>query len=159
MPTPTSTNRLMDGVMQQLQDVLPGLVATAGLDPIKEFLDYDPPVPIPNKAPQVWVDLPQDRRSGDGERGATLKKYSHEPTFLVSVTSAGHDASAAVRKLRGYVDLIRQCLEGNQTLDGNTLWVRWVATDYSPNMGRDGHLFKEAMLTFDLNRRTTIGED
>jgi len=155
----TPTDDLVQALVARLQDALPALVAAEGLKPLTAFLNHDPGVPTPAKAPLAWVDISGDRRSTDARRGATVHKYSHQTTFLVGVTSSGPDPGEAARHLRKYVDLARRCLEGDQTAGGNALWVEWQGTDYSPNMGGNSiALFKEAVLTFDLNYRTRIGQ-
>lgn len=150
---------LVSAAVQRLRAALPELIAAQdGLPEIAEILDYDPGFLDPTKAPQIWVECESDRRSDAGGRGGTLHKYSHNPVLLVAVTSAGEEPSIAMSRLRQYVGLIRRCMEGDQTLLGNALWVRWMSTNSTPNMSKSG-LFKESILTFDVNRRTRIGED
>ncbi|MFN3652227.1 MAG: hypothetical protein ACK47B_21830 [Armatimonadota bacterium] len=153
----TPTDDLVETITAYLAAALPAELAAEGLPAVKEFLNHDPALLVLTKAPQVWVDVPADERSSAAERGATLHKYSHETTILVAITGAGPDAQTAIRHLRKSADLIRKVLEGNQTLSGLTLWVRWLRTDYSVNMGAQTSLFKEATLTFDINRRTKPG--
>lgn len=155
----TSTQALVAAIDARLQAALPALLAAAGLPAILEFLDYDPAIPQPAKAPQVWIDVPNETRSDDERRGATLGKYATNRVVYVTVTAAGPDPSTAAKQLRGTADMIRQCLEGDQTAGETSLWVRWTRTDYSPNFAQGSNLYKEACLTFDVPKRTQIGTD
>ena len=159
MPTPTTpTNAVVAAVVDRLESALPALVAAKGLPAITEFLDYDPALPQPAKAPQVWVDLPEESRSEQPRMGASVGAIAQMRTVLVGVTAAGQDASLAVGHLRAYADLIRQCLEGDPTMGGEAAWAKWQRTNFSPSFAQGNHLFKEAVLTFELPRRVRRGE-
>ena len=153
-------DELVQAVKARLESALPAVLAAAGLPPVTEFLDYDPGLPVATKAPQVWVDLPEDNRSADSSRGATLQKYSHKPSVMVGVSGAGNNPSLASRQLRQLVGHIRQVLEAEPTLGGTVLWVRWIGTSYTPNVSKNPTgLFKLAGLFFDINYRTRYGQE
>lgn len=158
----TSSQTILAAALAQLVAVLPGLVAAQSLPAALEFLDYEPDANLGllvSKAPQVWVSLEGDSRSGEAGRGATLHKYSHNLTLAVGVTAAAADPSAANARLYGYADVIRDCMESKQALSPGVLWVRWMRTDYTPPIKESTRMYREALLTFDINRRTRIGED
>lgn len=160
MPTPTSSVRLVTAVHARLAASLPALITAQEMPVPTEILDYHPGLISLAKAPQCWVDLAQDKRSDDPDRGSTLRKYSHDRTVLVGISSAGPNKSVAAKRLKTYADLIRSLIEGDQTAGGEGLWVRWLGSDYSPNMSEsDTSLFQEVVLMFDVPRRTTIGTD
>lgn len=154
----TSTKTLINAVVARLSGNLPTLVAAEGLPPITEFLNYDPGLPSPTKAPQVWVDMSRDRRSDDPRRGASINKYSRQMDVLIGVTIAGANAAEAADRHRDYVDLIVKCMEGDVTVAGAAFWFTWQNTDYSPNFGQGFALFREAVLHFDGNKRRAHGE-
>lgn len=153
-----------DAVVQaakaQLEAELPALLEAAELPAIVEFLDYDPGLPLASKAPQVWVDVVQNRRSDERERGATVQRYAQAPQLFVGVTAAGNDAGKAARQLRQTTDRIRRALEMDPSLGGRVLWVRWVETSYTPNLSKAATgLFKLAGLIFDVNYRTRYTQE
>jgi hypothetical protein len=152
-------DELVEAALDRLEGALPAALAAAALPAVREFLDYDPSLLSPAKAPTVFVDLTRLQRSGSEDRGATLKRYSVRPQLLVGVTAAGNDASTAARQLRKTAHQVRQVLEGDQTLGGRALWVAWQETDYTPNLAQGTALYKIAFLTFDLNYRTRLGEE
>lgn len=153
----TATPTLKAAIKARLESVLPGLVADESLPPLTEFLDYWPGMAQPERAPRVWVDIASSERGSAQSSGSTLHKYMEGRTILVAVSHAGEDPSTAGRELETFVDLVRKCVEGDQTADGNALWVRWLATDFSPNMADAGGLFREAVLTFDVPRQVRLG--
>ena len=150
----TPTSILKAAIKTRLETELPALLSAQLLPDPTEVLTYWPGVPDPSRSPLVWVDIAGAERSRDPNRNTT-HKYAEERTVLVGVSVAGEAAEAASLLLEGYVDLVRQCVEGDQTVDGNALWARWLATDYSPNMAQTG-LFREAVLTFDMPRQVTV---
>lgn len=154
-----SDDILVEAVKARLEEVLPELVAAAELDEIEEYLTYDPPSISAVRTPLVWVDAASSARSNDAGRGATLRKYSVDTTIVVCVVCAGQDQATAVSRLRQYARLVRQAIEGDQTVGGNALWCLWQATDYSPSMAKSGGLVKCAIMTFDCNHRVTLGSE
>lgn len=154
-------DELVQAAKTRLEEHLPAEVAAAGLEPVVEFLDYDPPLTPATKTPQIWVDLTSVQPSSDSDRGATVQKYASRPQLLVGVVIAGNDPSQAARNLRKLVDLVRRVMEADQTLGGISLWVRCSGRDYTPNMGKPGttSLLKACFLSFDINYRTQIGRE
>lgn len=149
----TPTQLLIAAVVNRLQSALPALAAAESLSPVTEFLDYDPALPQPAKAPQVWVDLVEERRTEVPRMGATIGAMAQVRTVLVGVTSANLDPSATAGQLRAYVDLIRQCLEGDPSMGDTSQWSKWQRTNLSPSFSQGTQLFKEAVLSFELPRR------
>ena len=150
----TATSTLKAAIKCRLETELPELLSAQLLPDPSDVLTYWPGVPDPSRSPLVWVDIAGAARSRDPHRNTT-HKYAEERTVLVGVSVAGEEAEAASLLLDGYVDLLRQCVEGDQSVDGNALWARWLTTDYSPNMAQTG-LFREAVLTFDMPRQVTV---
>jgi hypothetical protein len=82
-------------------------------------------------------------RSDDPSRGATLSKYSHDRTVLVGIYCNNQDPQTVTESLRAYADLVRKCLDGEQTAGGQGLWVRWLSSDFSPPTNVKMSVFRE----------------
>lgn len=148
----TSTNSVIAAIKSRLEGSLPALVAAEGLPAIVEVLNHYPGVIQIAKSPQIWIDIEADSRSDSPERGASLKKYSQVKKILIGIIATGADTEEAVENTRAYVDLIRKCLEGDQTVGGTALWNLWKATNYSPVFKQGMAQFRSAILTCDVNR-------
>lgn len=148
----TSTNNVIAALKSRLEGSLPALVAAEGLPAIVQVLNHYPGVIQIAKTPQIWIDIEADSRSASDERGASLKKYAQVKQILIGIIATGADTEEAVENTRAYVDLIRKCLEGDQTVGGTALWNLWKRTNYSPVFKQGMAQFRSAILTFDVNR-------
>ena len=167
---PTSTVRLKTAIYNRLVANLPALVTAAGLPRIQKFSRHDVGLGTPEQAPQVWVSVAGSRRDVSGTQGSTMQRYAHMRRVLVGIAHAS-DASAAdaesaantaADELESYVDLIRQCVEGDQTAGGEAHppMVRFVDADYSPNLAEaTGRLFQGCLLAFDIPKHVIPGND
>lgn len=155
----TSTQQIVSDSKTRLENALPDLVSAAGLAAIKTFLDYDPTAPNIPQTPIVWLDVPDDQESADSRRGASFNKYSRIVQLYVGVIVAGPDESAVAGSLRGYCDLVRKCLEGDQSAITGALWTLWRRARYSGMFKDNMALVKGAIITFDVNRRSQLGGD
>jgi hypothetical protein len=155
----SSTNDLINAVVTRLEDNLPALVTAESLTAITDYLNFEPILLEPSKSPLVWVDIEKDARSDDPSRGATLSKYSHDRTVLVGIYCNNQDPQTVTESLRAYADLVRKCLDGEQTAGGQGLWVRWLSSDFSPPTNVKMSVFREVVLSFDIPRRTSRGAD
>ncbi|HEY3283070.1 MAG TPA: hypothetical protein VGN26_12425 [Armatimonadota bacterium] len=161
----TSTQRLIDAVKTRLEADLPARLTAAGLPAISEVLTYQPGLLNAAKAPQVWLDMPQAKRSEAPGRGASQGYFVRNRTLLVGITGAGSEAAVAASNLRQTADLVRQCLEAEQyateavPLGGEALWVRWLEDDYTPNESSTTALLQMATLVFDVPCRVGRGEE
>jgi len=159
-PTPTSTNRLVDGLVARLQTALPARLERLRLPAVTAVLDYPPTHPNPAQAPQVWVDLVRERAEGPGEMGVCGGLSTRTQTLLVGVTCAGEHGSEANRRLRSYVDMIREVVVSERQIPGVAFNLRWLRTDYSGNLAPAGlALFREAVLTVEADRWVRDGQD
>lgn len=156
----TSTPSLVTGVVNQLKARLPALVAAEGLPPVMEFLNYDPGLLQPGRSPQVFVDLSEVRPGGPAQFGGTNASWTRLRRVLIGVTCAGEDAGVAASRLYTFTDLILKAMTQDLTAMGEGHNVRWMGTAYGPNMAGNGvALFRLAMLTFEITRWGTLGED
>lgn len=157
MATPTQS--LIARVLSNLQAVLPGLItAQAGLPSIVEYLSYAPKVPVPAKAPQIFVVELGSRRDNSGAHGATIQKYAENRRFAVGCTIAANDEATATTQRDAYADLIRQAVEQDLNAGGNALWVAWQSTDHSPGFPMGTALYLETYLEFEAPRRVLYGK-
>lgn len=148
----TSTNLVIAAIKSRLEGSLPALVAAESLPAIVEVLNHYPGVVTLTKCPQIWIEIDSDSRSDSPERGASLKKYSQAKVIQIGIMAAGVSAEEAAVNTRAYVDLMRKCLEGDQTVGGTSLWNLWKKTNYSPVFKQGMAQFRSAILTCDVNR-------
>ena len=156
----TSTSALKQAVVGVLTANLPALVAAQSLPPINEFLGYEPGLLSPAKAPQVWVTLAEQLPGGPAGFGGANASHTRTRRVLVGVTVADNAQSEVEDRLLAYADLIQALLISNPTMGGQASQIRWKGTAYGANMSRSlTALHKQAVLTFDLDRWSVLGED
>lgn len=164
----TSTQDLVAHFVTKLTTSLPALVSAESLTAISRYLNHEPAMAQPDKSPTVWVDVNRMERSWDAGRGASFHKYSQHARIYVGVDSVNQDPGTVATTIRGYVDLIRKLIEGENVrgATGNVIvgvdgcyWALCDNVDFSPPVAIGTSIFREAVLEFDVNRVVTTGEE
>lgn len=156
----TSTQTLAAAVVARLEGALPARLTAAGLPALTELLAYQPALPNPSHAPQLWVAVSQVRAAGPGAFGATNAMSTRTRVLQVGITAAGADAALAESRLLGYVDLLIEVLTGDRTALWSAHNLRFLRADFSANLaGTATSLFREAVLTIEADRWSADGED